>query len=166
MAKTLKIASWNIAGGRTVRSLEHLDYETENLEYFADILRDVSPDILCLQEVHTNDDRSTARDLAGLLGYSHVYEDRLSPSHIDSNYEMGLAILSRQPLETPVNRLFPNPGYELVMPNGTTEACHEKGMQLTKYEGVTIANVQMLPVAVFGKSYETGDGVELAKEID
>jgi len=36
MLKRIKIASWNIAGGRRIRSLDLFDYKPEDVDYFSE----------------------------------------------------------------------------------------------------------------------------------
>ena len=54
------IATWNIAGGRPIRTDGLFDYADEDINYFADELRKINPDVICLQETHMNDERSVA----------------------------------------------------------------------------------------------------------
>src|SRR4051812_18003766 len=98
MTEQIKIASWNIAGAHTYTSTEHLNYDAEDITYFAEQLKLVNPDLIFFQETHLNADRSIAKDIAQLLGYEHVYEVDVSPSHVDSNFRLGNAIISKTPL--------------------------------------------------------------------
>jgi len=95
-ARTIRIATWNIAGGRPVKSLESYDYHEEDLEYFADELAKVEADIVCLQEAHTQGRQAVAEKIAGRLGLAHVFNAPLSPSHIEEGWQLGLAMLCRQ----------------------------------------------------------------------
>jgi endonuclease/exonuclease/phosphatase family metal-dependent hydrolase len=165
MDEKLTIVSWNIAGGRTMRSLDHFDYEEENLSYFADVLRAADPDIILLQEVHFNDERSVAKEIAALVGYKYVYEQPMSPSHIDDVYRLGMAVLSKRPLEPLETLEYPYPHFPLFFSDGRPAAVHHKGAQLLMADNVMIANTQMLPLAVFGAHYEAGEGAVLAEKI-
>ena len=166
MSKKLTVASWNIAGGRTMRSLDHFDYEKEDLGYFAGILQAADPDVVLLQEVHFGEDRSVARDLAALLGYENVYEQPISPSHIDENYQLGMAVLSKDPLE-PLDTLeYTYPHFPLFFSDGRPASVHHKGAQRLMMGDIMIVNTQMLPLPVFGARYDQGEGNVLAGKID
>jgi endonuclease/exonuclease/phosphatase family metal-dependent hydrolase len=165
MDEKLTIASWNIAGGRTMRSLDHFDYEEENPDYFADILRAADPDIILLQEVHSNHEHSVAKEIAALLGYENVYEQPMSPSHIDDAYQLGMAVLSKRPLEPLETLEYPYPHFPLFFSDGRPAAVHHKGAQLLMAGSVMIMNTQMLPLTVFGAHYEVGEGAVLAEKI-
>ena len=119
MSKQLKIASWNIAGAHAIKSLNQFDYQREDINYFAEQLRAIDADIICLQETHLNMDRSVAKEMAALLGYSYVYDIDVSPSHIDENYRLGNAIISRLPLKHKKDVFYPFPEFELRFPNGS-----------------------------------------------
>lgn len=84
----IKLASWNIAGGIKYKEL------TEDIDYLRDVIREINPDIICLQENHINQERSLARD-AFKDSYQFITEINVSPSHNDSKYELGLAVLSK-----------------------------------------------------------------------
>lgn len=47
--KTIRIATWNIGGGRPVQSLKRFDYGSEELDYFAGELAKVEADVIWLQ---------------------------------------------------------------------------------------------------------------------
>lgn len=166
MSKKLTVASWNIAGGRAMRSLDHFDYEDEDLGYFADELSTADPDIVLLQEVHFNKNRSVARELAGLLGYEYCYEQPMSPSHVDEHYQLGMAVLSRMPLKPLGTVQYPYPHFPLFFSDGRPAVVHHKGAQVFDFGGLMIANTQMLPLTVFGARYDEGEGKVLAQGIE
>lgn len=166
MHKTIKIVSWNIAGGRKMKSLDQFDYENEDISYFAEQIGKFSPDIVCLQESHTNAKRSVAAEIAQLMGYEYAYNEVVSPSHIDSDYSLGLAILSR---EKPISKRlirYPYPDFPLYFLDGRPAEAHHKGAQVIECSGVVVANTQMLLLPVFGKTYDEGEGAGLARKID
>lgn len=149
-----------------MKSLDQFDYDHENIEYFTEQISAFSPDIVCLQEVHTNDDRSVAADIARLMGYEYVYNEVVSPSHIDDDYSLGLAILSREKLTSKKFIRYPYPDFPLYFADGRPAIVHHKGVQIAEWNGITIANTQMLPLPVFGKTYNEGEGAGLARKID
>ncbi len=162
----MKIASWNIAGGHTVKSKSHFDYEDEDVSYYVRHLAAIDPDVICLQEVHMNAAQSTAQQIAeGLNGYQ-VSEFPLHDSHIDDNYKMGLAILTRGEFEDPQLHLYPPPEFDLYFNDGRRAAKHDKGLQTVRYGGNLIANTHMLPLIIFGYDYRYDKGRKFAGTID
>lgn len=164
----MKIISWNIAGAHTIASLEHFDYDQEDLLYFVDEIRKIDPDIICLQESHTaiSEEKSNALELANALGFEYVLNSPSSPSHINSAFKLGIAILSKEPFLETEMVTFPNPDEPLFWKDGRPAATHEKNIQVATYKNFSIANNQMLPVTLFGLSYEEGVGARLAKGIN
>lgn len=167
MNKELKIVSWNIAGGRKDKSSAHFDYEeNEDLEYFASEIKKFNPDIVCLQETHTNNNRSIAQDIATQLSIPYVFNSPASPSHIDPDYQLGNAILSKLLFEETTLTFYPDPWWDLYFKTGEKAIQHPKNLQVVKVNNVYIANTQMLPIRIFNESYEKGLGVELASKIE
>jgi exonuclease III len=166
MSTTLRIVSWNIAGSRKMKSLDHFDYEEEDITYFADQIKALSPDIVCLQETHTNAQRIIANEIARKAGFEYVYNHPVSPSHIDNSYRLGYAVLSKVELKDDGVTYYPYPDFPLFFSDGRPAEVHQKGVQLVVLNGLAIANTQMLPLPVFGKTYESGDGALLAQKID
>ena len=167
MNKQIRIASWNIAGAHKYTSSDHLNYEAEDISYFAEQLKRVDPDIIFLQETHLNSDRSIARDIANLLNYENVYEVDVSPSHIDSNFRLGNAIISKAPLSHIKDAYYPYPDFELRFPNGKlARDRHDKMVQIYKFGDIMICNTQMCPLSLFGYSYVEGLGKEIALQIE
>lgn len=165
MEKTIRVASWNIAGAHRIRSLERFDYADEEIEYFADCLKKIDADVICLQEAHTNDERSNASDIARLLGMPFVYNAVNSPSHIDKDFKLGNAILSKVELEHIDSINYPYPAFDLFFSDGRPAVVHHKMIQIYSYKNTMITNTQMLPLTVFGERYDSGPGVELAESI-
>lgn len=166
MDKKLRIASWNVGGARKIRSLKQFDYAEEDAAYFAEQLAALSPDIVCLQETHTSDQRSLAAEIAGKLGISYVYNRVVSKSHLDNDYRLGNAILSRHELHHVADATYPYPEFANFFPDGRPSQHHDKMVQIFELDGLTIANTQMLPIHIFGEQYDSGKGAELAAQID
>lgn len=165
MPKQLTIATWNIAGARKMASLDMFDYEAENIEYFVDALAKLSPDIVCLQESHTNDTTVIAHDMARQLGMEYAYNTPVSASHIDEKYQLGNAVLSKIPLESLGDVKYPYPAFGHTLVNGRPAQRHDKLVSIFEFRGLMIANTQMLPLGIFGEAYNRGEGVQLAQQI-
>lgn len=86
MSETLRIASWNIQG-----------HHNFNIDGFAEELRELKPNVICLQEVQAKQ----AHALSSLLGMELMW----SPKHYPLiRPAEGLAILSDQPISEPETR--------------------------------------------------------------
>jgi endonuclease/exonuclease/phosphatase family metal-dependent hydrolase len=162
----LTVASWNIAGGRPVNSFEQFDYSREDIDYFAEQLLAVNPDIVCLQESHTNANRTIAQELADKLGMNFLFNTTNSPSHVDSNFQLGLAILSKHPFDNQSSYQYPYPSFKLLWKDGREADKHHKALQLANVEGIYVANTQMLPINIWGYDYVKEQGLKYAKEIE
>ncbi len=164
----IKVVSWNIAGGHKIASLKNFDYQEEDIEYFSDQIKKFIPDIVCLQEVHTNPDKSNAEDLENLLGIKLLINSENSPSHIEDSFKLGNSVLSNL---IPLNieeAFLPDPEGDLFWSDGRKAVTHRKNLQYLEFEKFNLANNQMLPVSLFGFKYDDaeGRGKILTKEIN
>jgi exonuclease III len=162
----LRIASWNVAGGKTINSLKRFDFASTDIGYFTNELKQARPDIICLQEIHTKDGEVQAQIFAEQLGMPYVFNTANSPSHIDPDYQLGNAILSRHAFTVAQDTKFPNPSFELRWKDGSLAPDHPKGLQTVDIGDLTIANTQLLPVDIWDYNYRVGCGAELASDIE
>jgi endonuclease/exonuclease/phosphatase family metal-dependent hydrolase len=163
MKEQLKVATWNIGGAHTVNSNSMFDYDKEDLSYFIDILKATRPDIVCLQESHTKKNRVLAELIAKELELSYVFDSPRSPSHIDEDYELANAIISRYPIENPRQIFLPDPPFELYLEGGKKVArLFHTYVQIAQIHGMTIANTHLQPLHLFGYSWGEGRGNILA----
>ena len=162
----LRIATWNIAGGHTINSNATFDYQGEDLAYFISELKKIEADVICLQESHINSSRSIAKEIAQKLHFSYVREDAFSPSHIDEDYQLSLAIISKFPFDDSSSEIFPYPQFKLLWRDGTEAQRHNKGVQIIKIGNLTIANAHLLPIRLWNYRYEVDEGLQFASKID
>jgi endonuclease/exonuclease/phosphatase family metal-dependent hydrolase len=166
----MRVVTWNINGGHGLISTNPREYvDSENLNYFLEHLNNLNADILCLQEVHTNPNRSQPKLIAKTLGYSYTFETVASPSHIDPDYQLANVILSRQPFKTTRAVQLPRPKFLLelpVFPNGQSAEIHEKVLQVAEFETFMLANVHTLPLHVLGSSYDSENGKKFVREVE
>ena len=161
----LRIATWNIAGGRKMRSQQVFDYEQKDLQYFADQLKALNLDIICLQECEYNDNDHIAETLADMVGMPHVFETRMHESHITPDNMITSVILSREPLRNTRAIQQPYPTFEVTLPNGQPAKKHIKYLQVAEHDGLCIANTQTQPLQFLGTSYESERGRPFAKQL-
>ncbi len=162
----MKIITWNIGGAHTVNSAEQFDYDKEDLSYFVDAIRPLNPDVICIQESHTNDDDVLANRLAESLGLPYVFDAPRSPSHIDENYQLSNAIISRYPIENKKSILLPDPPFELYFRDGKKARLFHTYVQTADIQGITVANTHLQPLHIFGYSYSEGEGKKFAEETE
>ncbi|MCA9838638.1 MAG: endonuclease/exonuclease/phosphatase family protein [Trueperaceae bacterium] len=166
----MRLISWNINGGFPLAGLEPVTYTPEEkLDYFITLLLEQSPDIVCLQEVHINEVRSQAEEIARALGLAQQFVTIASPSHVDPSYQLANAVLSRYPFELKAEICHPKPRFELnlpLLPDGTYPKVHDKVTQVFKFETFTLANTHLIPLEFFGASYESPKGKAFARELE
>lgn len=160
------IATWNIAGGRPIKSEGFFNYSTEDIGYFANELIKLDPSIVCLQETHVNTERSVASEISQLLGNFNIGEVQLSASHVDGQYRLGNAILSAQKAKEINGYVYPYPPFPLFLPDGTPDRHHDKGFQVVTFDFATIINTQMMPLKFLGTPYDTPNGKAFAHEME
>ena len=161
----LTIATWNIAGGHTIHDEnQQFAYNHEDVEYFISELKALSPDIICLQETHLSSERSIANEIATEMGDLFCFEQNNSPSHINPEYRLGNAVLSKYSFKKKGNFTLPSPSFPLKLPN--EQERHDKGFQVVEFDFGTLVNIQMLPLAFLGTPYDTDNGKSFAVEME
>lgn len=167
MTRTLKFATWNIAGGRIAKSDELFHYEDkENADYFITKLRELDADIVCLQESHYSADNSLSRRIAAAIGMPYVFETPNHPSHIEQGFDISTAILSKLPFVSTQSIQLPYPEFEMRFKSGKLANTYHKFLQIVTLDGFTLANIHTQPLRVFSYDYHTGDGKTYAHQIE
>lgn len=163
----LKIASWNIAGGHTIKSNERFDYdEEENADYFIKHLSEINADVICLQESHWHPTNSLSNRIAAALNYQFVFETINSPSGIDPEFKESTAILSRMPLNDMQEFCLPYPRFDMYLPGGEPAERWDKYLQVCSIQGIKIGNIHTQPLGYFNFDYHEELGAGYAKEIE
>lgn len=132
------------------------------------LLKKIDADIVCLQEVHTNTERSQADEIAYSLGLSGVFESVASESHINVDYRLANAILAKRQFQTVYSFILPRPHFLVDLPlppSGEPATIHDKLVQVVQLDGLTVANTHLLPLPVLGASWSSSQGRELAEAI-
>lgn len=162
--RPLRVVTWNIAGGRRALSTDAFDYDEVDLPYFAEQVRRLGPDVINVQESEIGPNGSTARELAELLGYPHVYETPMCPSHISDGKTLSLAVISRLPIDDAWARRLPTTRLDLQVGGRSVEP-YDRYAQRVSVGGINVVNLHPTPLGFFGHSYEVGAGAEHAREI-
>lgn len=118
-----KALQWNIGGGKDYR-----DSSKDVLGEVVAVTRKVNPDIITLQEIHSDEGSSQAEEIAKSLGHKHWVEDVYDESHLEKGKMLGQAIVSRWPIENHTFSFFTNPRFKVERPNGDIWITHDKGI--------------------------------------
>ncbi len=166
----LIIATWNLSGGRFARSKGTFDYEScEDLDYFAYELIKIKPDIVCLPETHLikegDSGRSMTARLAEKLNFANIYEAPLHTSHIDSQYMLGLGIISARAF-TARNVPLPQPDFPLFFANGRQATDHTRWLLLADFGQFILSAVHNWPMEVFQYSYDREPGMSYGRSLE
>lgn len=150
----LRLATWNIGGGRTEPS-PGAGFGDEHLAYFADELARLDADVVCLQETHAARAGADgqAESLATRLGL-HCFSrpcDTVHRSHLDATQLLCVAVLSRLPLRDARFERLPNPRLEAESSNGPPLVSHDKGFVAAGLEGIDLYAGHMLPFELFAR---------------
>lgn len=154
----IKTVQWNIGGGciREVGSDAAVaeSYSEDGLGHIVAILKQLTPDIVTLQEVHSDEAEDQAEEVAREVGYPYVVHDSYDMSHVRSGKKLGQAILSRFPISRHQFTFFHNPQYKLQRENGEVWTSHNKGVTscLLEVQGVGLftQTLHLFPFRKFG----------------
>ncbi len=165
----MKFVTWNINGGYGLNpdnTHQFLGYE--NLDYFIHKLKQIDADIVCLQEVHVNTERSQAQEIAKTLDYSAVFESVASESHIDPRFQLANAILAKQDIDVTHSITLPQPQFPLELPilaSGERARIHDKVLQIVQINELMVSNTHLLPLHILGARWDNADGRNFATSI-
>ena len=151
----IRVGSWNILGRRNYR----LGRAAEPGAIIA-ALAAQAVDVLCLQEVHFFDgapERQVVDELQA-AGLVHLIGAPLSPSHLDGNARLGLAIASRFPLTGKRLHQLHNPQISAQV-RGKEWVLHDKGLLgatvcLGDQKSLRIYSLHLFPFFEFGVDEE------------
>lgn len=157
----IRALQWNIQACRVLKEgadpNQGKNYTGDNPLYFASVLKKYEPDIVALQEVHSNELRDQAKEIADVLGLPYVrtdiYEEQ---SFMDKKYGLGQSIISKFPF---VKSSYTNIFYEkfpIESPSNPGEnwVSRENGMTQTEINldgvDITIATAHLIPFSWLG----------------
>jgi endonuclease/exonuclease/phosphatase family metal-dependent hydrolase len=162
----MKVLSWNIAGGHTITGAveESLNYNTEDLPYFEQQIKQLNPDVVGLQEVHTpdkDDTQTQAGILAKAVGYKYFENQPYGKSHIKDGNKISLAMLSKYPIINSFFHQLPNPNLTIKRPNGDKWVTFDVGFLVNtiryKEQKIVIMNCHLVPFHYFERNYDESE---------
>lgn len=127
MTLHLRTLQWNIGGGK-IRTTADGPYDRDGLDCITQFIIAAAPDIITLQETHSNTALVQADVLAAALGWPSAVKDIYAPSHVEAGQELGQAVLSRWPITSHQFLPLPNPGLSITLPDGRIQPLHDKGV--------------------------------------
>ena len=136
----LKIASYNISCGlyEDNKNVDFFDKEKStniDLNLFNDLIRIINEeniDIICFQEIITSKEINYINKIIEKTNLKYEEHYETSPCHIIENTNMGIAILSKFPIDSSIKRLFTNPKLSKTTSSGVTHHIYDKGLLSTK----------------------------------
>lgn len=128
---TLVTLQWNIGGARIRGVANPADqpssYSEEGLHYIIDYIKKLGPDIITLQETHSNADYNQTELIATELAYPFYINDTYADSHLDNRYKLGQGVISKFPIKNHSFNLFFNPHFQADW-SGERVVSHDKGL--------------------------------------
>jgi len=126
----IKTLQWNIGGGwiREEKSdaTKSASYSNYDLNYIVTILKSQMPDVITLQETHYNKHLNQTEVIANKLGYKYFVNDTYDNSHIDKDFKLGQAIISKYEITEHDFEFYYNPKLKVVY-EGDKWITHDKG---------------------------------------
>ncbi|MDD5750427.1 MAG: endonuclease/exonuclease/phosphatase family protein [Candidatus Pacebacteria bacterium] len=127
----IKTLQWNIGGGKARKPeddpADALSYRFDVLDEFAGFIARQRPDIITLQETHSDEESSQAQKIAQTMRMFFI-NDVYDKSHIEDGKGLGQAIISRFPIRNHTFDFFYNPKAEALGPDGKHWVSHDKGV--------------------------------------
>lgn len=128
----MKIVQLNISGALKYAGSSPDDYKVDGsiLTAYIKWFKDLSPDVICLQEAHSDDangSNSQAEQIAQALGYN-FFNTALSESHLESGKFLSLAILTKLEIKAP-EFIILKLGLYFPKSDGSLVPEHDKGVQ-------------------------------------
>ena len=138
----LKIATYNISGGfyEDDQSVDYLDKKKSDnvdlrlLNETVKIINDENIDVICFQEIITTGNIDYIGMIMEKTDLKYEEHFKLSPNHLVENTDLGIAILSKYPIESSIKKLFTNPGLSKTTSSGNTYYMFDKGFLLSKID--------------------------------
>ncbi|MFA6050321.1 MAG: endonuclease/exonuclease/phosphatase family protein [Candidatus Paceibacterota bacterium] len=179
VSTNIKVLQWNIGGGKirdinddpekTVGAKKN-SYSKDDLDYVIDKIREYSPDIITLVEVHANETIRQVEVIAKTLGYGYWVEDEYCDSHVEKGQRLCQSIISKFPLSNHSFKFFYNPKLKKVMENGETWIMVDKGRtfasaSLPDGTNIGLTVLHMIPFRRFDLDYDSLEGKKVLEDV-
>lgn len=160
----MKIITWNVAGFRKADSLDNWDYSEIDLNYFADTISTINPDIIHFQEVEFVEGVDTIKQIGEILGIKNYHGFPMHPNHIGEG-QLGYAILSKDNISNVTSINQPYPKFELNFADGKPAIRYDKKIITYRTFGLRLTTLQLQPLHYWGYSYYEEPGYAYSGEI-
>lgn len=163
----------NISGGLIFagKTYGEMLFSKVSLEEYVQFFQQKKLDILCLSEVHleSKERSEMVTEIAERLGFSYQASLSVSPSHLDTSKQQGLAIMSRYPIIKQEEFKISSPGLEVDRPNGDHWRMFDKGALRVHLdiEGkvIAIVNFSYFPFHHFARDVTEPEFKDLRQEL-
>lgn len=151
MEKIIKIATWNVG-----QDLENKEINENSYEYIRKQIEKNNINIIAFQEAITesNNLQSLANYLSKHTKLKYCEEISLSPSDMNENDKMGVAICSKFKINNNEKYILENPRLIYKKTNTITYWSHDKGFNISQIEEIdaVIVSGHCLPFHIFGEN--------------
>jgi endonuclease/exonuclease/phosphatase family metal-dependent hydrolase len=149
----IKIATWNVGG--CILGESHQSDGMPDTQYYADILKFLDLDIVCLQEAQTfSDGTSQLQAIIDDLGEYHACNQPISKSHFLDSAQLSLAVLTRHKILNAKYFSFDNPHLSATyLGNFWSTDSYDKGYLWLQIDldgkTLNLLNLHMFPLHYF-----------------
>lgn len=135
-----RIASYNISGGfydddQSIDFFDKAKSDDIDLRLLNDtvkIINDEDIDVICFQEIITSERINYINRIMESTNLKYEEHFETSPCHLVENTEMGVAILSKYPIEDSIKKMFTNPRLSKTTSSGNTYYTFDKGLLISR----------------------------------
>lgn len=154
MARELVTIQWNIGGGKILAEDQGpqrlASYSDDGMQHIIDVVDDIQPDIVTLQETHPD----IPREIAEALDYEYWVNHPVSASHIDPRFELGHGLVSDLPVRSDRLDTLHNPMWVAQWEDGSRSVGHQKGISTYHVghendEVIIVQNLHLTPFRSF-----------------
>lgn len=149
----LRIATWNVGQDLENNEISYLSYERIKSEIINNNI-----DIICFQEAITESEKleHLSNYISKNTDLKYCEEISLSPSDVNLNDKMGVAICSKYKINNNEKFVLENPNLIYEKTKDITYWSHDKGFNISRIDklDITVIEGHCLPFHIFGKSPE------------
>lgn len=166
--------TWNIGGGKILSKnfdpRKLASYSKDGFEHITEIIKKENPDIITLQETHKNENEDLVEKISKKLGYNFYKHDSTSNSHIDKNFNLGHAIISRFPITNHTFNLFKNPELSVTWEDGSVAKSFDKGFSTFSIkideQDINITTTHLFPFRRFEVDIESDTARTILQDVE